>query len=95
MPSGGTFGNKGGTGRPVTIPGKENIKVRLSPELNARVRAATEAAHVTLSESVRLFLEILADSPADTLAAMVEDPEAVRTLFVERVLPAVRRVPAG
>jgi hypothetical protein len=85
MPRGGTIGNKGGTGRPVTVGGSADVHVRVSPEMHDKLLASAAAAHVSLSESVRLVLALIADSPADMLAAMVADPEAARTVFVERM----------
>ncbi len=82
------------TGRPVTVQGTANLHVRLSPELLAKVRATTEAQHVSMSEAVRLVLELVVDSPGDVLASMAADPEAKATVFVERV-PAGRRAAAG
>jgi hypothetical protein len=82
-------------GRPVTVGASDQIAVRVSPEMHDRLRASAEAAHVSMADAVRLVLGLVIDSPADVLAAMVEDPEAMRTVFVERVAPAVRRVPAA
>ena len=76
------------------VHGTDQINVRLSPELHARVRAASTAAHVTTAEAVRLVLELMVDSPGDMLAAMVADPEAARTEFIERASAAVSARPA-
>jgi hypothetical protein len=69
-------------GRPVTVDGTEQINVRLSPDLLAKVRAVSAAEHVSVSESLRLVMQLLIDSPGDMLTAMVRDPEAVRVSFV-------------
>lgn len=87
MPRGGKRVPAGG--RPVTVGGTEQVHVRVSSEMHERVRAAADAAHVSMSEAVRLVLELVVDSPGDMLAAMVADPEAVRTEFVERASSAV------
>jgi hypothetical protein len=89
MPSGGTIGNKGGTGRPVTVGATADVHVSLPPELLAKVRATVEAQHVTLSEALRLVMQLIVASPGDMLAAMVADPEAARTVFVERMAEVV------
>jgi Arc/MetJ-type ribon-helix-helix transcriptional regulator len=90
MPSGGTVGNKGGSGRPVTIHGDTRVTVRVSRELLDKVTATTEAQHVSRSEAIRLVLQLLADSPGDVVAAMKADPQAARTVFVKRAAKTVR-----
>lgn len=92
MPRGGTIGNKGGTGRPVTVGASADLHVRVSPELLAKLQAALAAQHVTLSESLRLVVELMVDSPGDMLAAMAADPEAARTVFVERMAETVAQL---
>ncbi len=71
-------------GRPPTIGGKDEIHIRVSPEMMAKVRAFASAHHVTTSESVRLMLQVLMNSPEDTITAMVKDPAAQRSEFVVR-----------
>jgi hypothetical protein len=82
-------------GRPVTVGASADFHVRVSPELMAKVQATLAAQHVTLSESLRLVLELIADSPGDMLAAMAADPEAARTVFVERMTVAALRKAAA
>jgi hypothetical protein len=77
----------------VTVHGSERVEIRLSPELLAKIRAVARAHHVSMSESVRLALQVMVNSPGDTLNAMFEDPEAARVEFVERVEPV--KVPQG
>lgn len=79
----------------MTVRGTDRFVVRLSPELHEKVKRTAAGAHVSMSEAVRLVLELVADSPGDMLAAMVADPEATRTEFAVRASKSVRaRVPA-
>jgi HicB family len=81
---GGTPGNKGGTGRPVTIDGKRQFNVRVSPQLLDQLKAAARAQDVSLSEWVRLAALVVLESPGDLLTAMAKDPKTERTQLVER-----------
>jgi hypothetical protein len=78
-------------GRPVTVGASDQIAVRVSPEMHERLRASAAAACVSQADAIRLVLQIAIDSPADVLAAMIADPEAARTVFVERGRALVRR----
>jgi Arc/MetJ-type ribon-helix-helix transcriptional regulator len=82
----------------VTVHGSERVEIRLSPELLGKIRAVARGHHVSMSESVRLALQVMVNSPGDTVNAMFEDPEAARVEFVERVeVPAkssATKVPA-
>lgn len=69
----------------MTVGASADVHVSLPPELLAKVRATAEAQHVTLSEALRLVLQLIVASPGDMLVAMTEDPEATRTVFVERM----------
>jgi hypothetical protein len=80
----------------VTVGATADVHVSLPPELLAKVRATAEAQHVTLSQALRLVLELIVASPGDVLAAMVADPEAARVEFIERVAAAKRaKLPRG
>jgi hypothetical protein len=83
MPKGGA---RAGAGRKPTVHGVEKVQIRISPELLEEVRAYARREHVSMSESFRMALRVMVNSPGDLWAAMVEDPEAVNAEFVARVV---------